>query len=61
MERIYKFSCLAIKSGRTVLIYRGVTAKSAKHVKTMDRLSLVDGVMLCDGVSCKGMTICLKP
>mgnify|MGYP003414095810 CR=1 FL=1 len=61
MERIYKFSCLAIKSGRTVLIYRGVTAKTAKHVRNVERLSMRDGVMHCNWVSCKGLTICLKP
>lgn len=61
MDRIYKFSCQAIKSGRTVLIYKGVTAKTAKHVTSTNRLSMRDGVMYCDGISCKGMTICLKP
>ena len=61
MERQYTFAINAIAQGRTVLVYRGVTAKTAKHVKTADRVSLRDGVMFVDGVSAKGLTICLKP
>lgn len=61
MERQYTFAINAIAQGRTVLVYRGVTARSAKHVKTADRLALVDGVMFVDGVDCKGMTVALKP
>ena len=61
MERIYKFSCQAIKSGRAVLIYKGVTARTAKHVKSVDRLEMRGDVMYCDGFSCKGLTVCLKP
>ena len=57
----YNFALTAIAQGRTVLIYSGVTARSAKHVKTADRLALVDGVMYVDGVSAKGMTVCLRP
>lgn len=61
MERIYNFALDAIAQGQTVLVYRGVTAKTAKHVKTADRLSMHGGVMYVDGVSAKGMTVCLKP
>lgn len=61
MERQYTFAINAIAQGHTVLVYRGVTARSAKHVKTADRLEMVDGVLYCDGVSCKGMTMAIKP
>lgn len=61
MTRHYQFALTAIAQGRTVLIYSGVTARSAKHVKTADRMALVDGVMYVDGVSAKGMTVCLRP
>ena len=61
MQRPYNFALTAIAQGRTVLIYSGVTARSAKHVKTADRLALVDGVMYVDGVSAKGLTICVRP
>lgn len=61
MERQYKFALSAIAQGRTVLVYKGVTARTAKRVKTHDRLSLVDGVMYVDGVSAKGLTVALKP
>lgn len=61
MERQYTFAINAIAQGRTVLVYKGVTARTVKHVKTADRLALVDGVLLVDGVSAKGLTICLKP
>lgn len=61
MERQYTFAINAIAQGRTVLVYRGVTARTAKHVKTVDRLTLVDGGLWVDGVSAKGMTVALKP
>ena len=61
MERQYKFALNSIACGRTILIYRGVTARTAKHVKTAERLALVDGVMYVDNVSCVGMTVALKP
>lgn len=61
MRRQYTFALSAIAQGRTVLVYKGVTARSAKHVKTADRLSLVDGVLFVDGKSCAGMTVALKP
>ena len=61
MERQYKFALNSIACGRTILIYRGVTARSAKHVKTADRLALVGGVLYVDGVSAKGMAVCLRP
>ena len=61
MERQYAFALTAIAQGRTVLVYKGVTARTAKHVKTSDRLALVDGVMYVDGVSAKGLTICVRP
>ena len=51
----------AIAQGRTVLVYRGVTARSAKHVTTADRLAMVGDVLYVDGVSTKGMTIAVKP
>lgn len=57
----YTFALDAISQGRTVLVYRGVTAKTAKHVKTADRIALVGGVMYVDGVSSKGLTVALKP
>lgn len=61
MEKHYTFAINAIAQGRTVLVYRGVTARTVKHVKTADRLALVDGVMMVDGRSAKGMTVALKP
>ena len=61
MVNQYNLALSAIAAGKTVLIYRGVTARTAKHVKTADRLALIDGVMYCDGESCKGMTIAIKP
>ena len=57
----YTFSLSAIAQGRTVLVYRGVTARSVKHVKTADRIALIGDTMYVDGVSARGMTICLKP
>ena len=61
MGKIYTFCIDAIAQGRTVLVYRGVTSKTAKHVKTVERLAMVGDVLYCDGVSCKGMTVALKP
>ena len=61
MERQYKFALNSIACGHTILIYRGVTARSSKHVKTAERLALVDGIMYVDNVSCAGMTVALKP
>lgn len=61
MHKIHTFALNAIQSGRTVLIYKGWTAKTAKHVKTVDRLEMRGDVLYCDGVSCKGMTVALKP
>ena len=61
MTRIYNFAIIAIEQGRTVLVYKGVTAKTAKHVKTADRIALIGDTMYVDGVSARGMTICLKP
>lgn len=43
------------------MIYKGWTAKTAKHVTDAVRLELRCDVMYCDGVSCKGMTVALKP
>ena len=43
------------------MIYNGWTAKTAKHVTDADRLELRGDAMYCDGVSCKGMTVALKP
>lgn len=61
MQRQYRFCCLAIQSGRTVLIYHGVTDQKPAHVKDAGRLALVDGALYLDGRSCKGMTIALMP
>ena len=61
MKRIYTFAINAIQSGRTVMIYNGWTAKTAKHVKTADRIEMRGDVLYVDRVSCKGMTVCLKP
>ena len=61
MEHQYTFAISAIEQGRTVLVYKGVTARTSKHVKTAERLSLVDDVMYVDGKSAKGMTVALKP
>lgn len=61
MEKQYRLALDAISKGQTVLVYRGVTAKTAKHVKSADRFVLVDGVLLVDGVSCAGMTMAIKP
>lgn len=61
MEKIYNFCLTSIASGHTILIYRGWTAKTAKHVKRADRLELIGDVMMCDGQSVKGYTICVKP
>jgi hypothetical protein len=61
MEKQYRFALDAISKGQTVLVYKGVTASYAKHVKTAERLTLVDGVLMVDGVSCAGMTMAIKP
>lgn len=61
MTRQYQFCLDAIAQGRTVLVYKGVTASKAKHVNCPDRFDIKDGVMYVDGKSAKGMTICLKP
>lgn len=61
MKRTYTFCLDAIEQGRTVLVYRGVTAKTAKHVKDVGRLAMVGDEMYVDGVSAKGMTVALKP
>lgn len=61
MTRQYQFCLDAIKQGRTVLVYKGVTASKAKHVKTADRVALIGQTLFIDGQSAKGMTICLKP
>ena len=61
MKKIHDFAINAINQGRTVLIYKGITARTAKHVTDVSRLALIGDVMYCDGVSCKGMTVALKP
>ena len=61
MTRQYQFCLDAIKQGRTVLVYKGVTASKAKHVKTVGRVALVGQTLFIDGKSAKGLTICLKP
>lgn len=61
MNRQYAFALNAIRSGHTVLIYRGVTARSAKHVRSVERLEMRGSEMFCDGVSCAGMTMAIKP
>ena len=61
MTRQYQFCLDAIASGRTVLVYKGVTARTAKHVKTADRVKLVGQTLFIDGQSAKGLTICVKP
>lgn len=61
MHKIHTFAIDSIQLGRTVLIYKGWTAKTAKHVKAADRLEMRGDVLYCDGVSCKGMTVVLKP
>lgn len=61
MHRIHTTCTNAIAQGRTVLVYRGVTAKSTKHVTKSDRLAMVGDVLYVDGVSAKGMTIAVKP
>lgn len=50
MEKQYTFALSAIAQGRTVLVYKGVTSRTAKHVKTADRLALVGDVMYVDNV-----------
>ena len=60
MRHQYTFALSAIAQGRTVLVYSWPNGK-VKHVRNADRLALVDGVLLVDGVSCKGMTVALKP
>ena len=61
MTRQYQFCLDSIASGRTVLVYNGVTASKAKHVKTADRVAMVGQTLFIDGQSAKGLTICLKP
>lgn len=64
MSRLYEFIRDSIAEGRTVLVYRTrVVGKGArvKHVKSMDRVSVVEGVVHVDGVSTVGVTVCLKP
>lgn len=57
----YKFCRHYIALGETILIYKGVTAKQVRHVSDASRLTYVDGIMYLDGMSCKGMTIALRP
>ena len=61
MHKIHTFAINSIQSGGTVLIYKGWTAKTAKQVTDAGRLEMRGDVMYCDGVSCKGMTVALKP
>lgn len=61
MHKIYNFCITSIAAGHTILIYKGWPSKTAKHVKSADRLELRAGVMFCDGQSVKGYTICRKP
>lgn len=61
MTRQYQFCLDAIAQGRTVLVYKGVTATKAKHVKTVGLVALVGQTLFIDGQSAKGLTICLKP
>lgn len=57
----YKFCRHYIALGETILIYKGATASKASHVSDASRLTYVDGIMYLDGMSCKGMTIALRP
>ena len=43
------------------MIYNGWAANTAKHVSDAGRIELRGDVMYCDSVSCKGMTVALKP
>lgn len=64
MPRIYTFISNSISAGHTVMVYRTRTVgKDArvKHVKSMDRVTVVGGVVYVDGVSTVGKTICIKP
>lgn len=64
MPRLHTFIATSIAAGHTVLVYKtravGRDAR-VKHVRSMDRVSVVDGVVHVDGVSTVGMTVCRKP
>lgn len=64
MSRLHTFIATSIAAGHTVLVYKTRAvgrAARVKHVNTMDRVSVVDGVVCVDGMSTVGMTVCLKP
>lgn len=61
MNKHHRFCCQAIRAGRVVLIYKGVTDPKPTQVRDENRLTLLDGEMYLDGRSCKGMTVALKP
>lgn len=64
MTHLYTFIENSFAAGHTVLVYNtravGRDAR-VKHVKTMDRVSVVDGGAHVDGVSLNVITVCLKP
>ena len=61
MHKHYRFCCQAIKAGKTILIYKGVTATRTAHVTDTTRLSMQGDTMLLDGRSVRGYTVCIKP
>lgn len=60
MQRQFNWAVSQVTAGRTVLVYEGVCARSAKHVKAVDRLTMRGDDMYVDGICARGMTIALK-
>lgn len=61
MTRQYRFCCLAIQPGRTVLIYKGVTDPKPVQVRDASRLWMAGLNMTLDGQSVRGYTVSVKP
>lgn len=57
-ERQHKFIAQAMKAGRIVLVYNGVTDPKPMIARTV---AVVNSVLTVNGVSCNGMTVALKP
>lgn len=64
MSRLHTFIATSIDAGHTVLVYKtravGRDAR-VKHVKSMDRVALRDGVVYVDDKDVTGYTIARKP
>jgi hypothetical protein len=62
MEKIHAFIVDTIAQGGTILVYnRRLSGYKTKHVKTLDRVAFIEGLVYVDGVCVKGWTVCKKP